>query len=223
MKTFWLIFWVSLLAVPALRSQEISSPNELAPLPKGDLIHKRAPEFSQWKVTSASSHGRASADVVLYTKAGKIIRVDRSGKYGPSTVWCTEGLEFLDSANGEAAEVTRSAIPDSENPYFTDLTKTDFPGFEWIQPSAYFGNKDYNGTTCLVFKKPQKNGGDQEIAFVDEKTRLPVALIRSSEILKFEWNAIPQVNLSLPQNVQRLLSHRLKALEQSMAPKIPPF
>ena len=124
-----------------------------------------------------------------------------------------------------SAMLAASANPDSPNPFMTDFSKTDFPGFGWVDWKNFSQIKPYKGSKCILFQEQHRIVSDDPTpekvyiavtAYIDYDTRLPVALVSGDEANLFEWKPAPSGMLSLPPSVLAILQQRLKA-EQQMA------
>jgi hypothetical protein len=243
MKTFLLIWLPLLLCGSSLLAQK-ANPTP-ADLPPGPPIEKRAPEFSQWLITTtlsgtaalddqgnvgksaAKAPGGPSTTKVMVTKTGNIYRVEHLDEARQLwTVFASGATQIMVWPDRHSAAVlTVSNNPDAPNPFMTDFSVTDFQGFKWVGWNKYSEMKQYKGMKCIVFQEqehldsddPSPGGGYKTvIAYVNADTRLPVALVDADEANIFEWKPEPKGMLSLPPSALAVLQQRQKA-EQQMA------
>jgi hypothetical protein len=120
-----------------------------------------------------------------------------------------------------SAELTASNNPDAPNPFMTDFSTTDFPGFGWVDWDKYSELKPYKGLKCIVFKGQQPvnsedpSGATKTVtAYVDVDTRLPIGLVAADEAHVFEWKPAPKGMLTLPPSALAVLQQRQKAQQQ---------
>jgi len=246
MKTSILVLLPLLLCGSGLRAQQA---NPTPPdLPPGPPIQKRAPEYAQWLITTtvsgtaaldekgqqASTAGRAgkgsqasSATKIMVTKTGKIYRVEHLDEHQQIwTVWASGATQVMVWPDRRSsALLAPSANPDAPNPFMTDFSKTDFPGFGWVDWKKFSQIKPYKGSKCIVFQEQQRVDSDDPTpemvyitvtAYIDCDTRLPVALVSGDEANLFEWKPAPTGILSLPPSALAVLQQREKS-EQQMA------
>ena len=216
-----------------------------AGLPPGPPIEKRAPAFSQWLITTtvsgtaaldenANAGGSAakapegpSTTKIMVTKTGNIYRVEHLDEARQLwTVFASGATQIMVWPDRHSSAVLAvSNNPDAPNPFTTDFSVTDFPGFEWVAWGKYSEMKSYKGMKCIVFLDQQHVDSDDPsvgepyktvVAYVDVDTRLPVALVDGDEVHIFEWKPAPKGMLSLPPGALAVLQQRQKA-EQQMA------
>ena len=227
----------------ALEAQTASDLGGPAQLPPGPLIQTRAPDFAEWVVTqktgsiddtpsrphtpSAGQDATASESTEdTITKTHDVIRVVRVNTASrPWTIWCHGALEYMIWPDGKSCgQITPGSKDLAPNPFYIDFSHSDFLGFEWISPKSYTSIKSYQGIKCIVFQtatSPQNDSGAQTTsvkkkAYIDFKTRLPVALQIGDEQYLYVWNAPPQAMLSFPSMVQTLMDAGAKN-QQEMA------
>jgi hypothetical protein len=201
--------------------------------PPGPLIQTRAPNMSQWvistKVAPASTGtsaalpenaNKGAAKYVVVTKTGNIINTlivheDRN----VWSVWNDGALHMVVSPDGkQVGEAVRPLDPDAANPYYFDYSQTDFPGFEWMTLDSYQDLKTYQGRQVLIFMK-----GAGQIAYIDEETRLPLLLVDTEGIHFYAFRTPPAAMLKLPDNVQQYLLDQERHEESLANKKIAPF
>lgn len=246
MKASILLLLPLLLLGSSLRAQEA---NPTPPdLPPGPPIEKRAPEYSQWLITTTVS-GTAAVDEqgqqantaggagkgaqapsttkIMVTKTGKIYRVEHLDEHQQIwTVWASGATQVMVWPDRRSsALLAPSANRDAPNPFMTDFSTTDFPGFGWVDWKKFFQIKPYKGAKCIVFQEQQRVDSDDPTpetvyitttAYIDYDSRLPVALVTGEEANLFEWKPVPTGILSLPPSALAVLQQRQKA-EQQMA------
>lgn len=241
MKTSLLICLPLLLCGSGLWAQK-ANPTP-ANLPPGPPIQKRAPDFSQWLITTTVSgtaalndqtdaaHRTAKAPEgsstakMMVTKTGNIYRVEHLDDAKQLwTVWASGATQIMVWPDKQScADLAASNNPDVPNPFMTDFSVTDFPGFGWIGWDKYSEMKPYKGMKCIVFKQQQHVGSDDSsageqsktlMAYVDLYTRLPVALVDADEAHLFEWKPAPTAMLSLPPTALAVVQQGQKARRQ---------
>jgi hypothetical protein len=220
---------------PALQAQT----GGLPPLPPGPLIQSRAPDFAEWVITkktgslddTASNSNTAPAtpgaagaspstqDTVTKTHdVIRVVRVDTAKR--PWTIWCQGAQEYMIWPDGKSCgQITAGLTDFSPNPFFIDLSSSDFSGFGWISPKMYSGIKTYHGTKCIVFQAGAHDSGEspttsKKIAYVDFNSRLPMALQSGGEEYLYEWHPTPRGMLSYPSMVKALIDADVKAQRQ---------
>ena len=211
----------------------------LPPLPPGPLIQSRAPDLAEWVITkkagslddaasnsntTAAPPGAAGAspstqDTVTKTRdVIRVVRVDAAKR--PWTIWCHGALEYMIWPDGKSCgQITAGLTDYSPNPFYIDLSTSDFSGFEWISPKSYTGIKSYHGIKCIVFQTGTDDSGgppriSKKIAYVDFNSRLPLALQSGVEEYLYEWQPPPRDMLSYPPMVKALIDAGLKAQRQ---------
>jgi len=244
MKTSLLICLALLVCGSSLWAQK-ANPTP-ADLPPGPPIEARAPDPSQWLITTTLS-GTAALDdqpnaaksaakapegpsttKIMVTKTGNIYRVEHLDEARQLwTVFASGATQIMVWPDRHsAAELAASNNPDAQNPFMTDFSATDFPGFKWVGWDKYSEMKSYKGIKCIVFRGEQQlvdsgnpSAGKQNktvIAYVNVETRLPVVLVDADEANIFEWKPAPKGMLTLPPSALAVLQQRQKS-EQQMA------
>lgn len=243
MKTLRLI-WLPLLVCGSSLWAQKANPTP-ADLPPGPPIEKRAPDPSQWLITTtlsgtAALNDQANAEKsakategpsmtkIMVTKTGNIYRVEHLDEARQLwTIFASGATQIMVWPDRHsAAELAVSNNPDAPNPFMTDFSVTDFPGFKWVGWDKYSEMKSYKGIKCIVFRGEQSlvdsgypSAGRQHrtvMAYVNVETRLPVVLVDADEANVFEWKPAPKGMLTLPPSAMAVLQERQKA-EQQMA------
>lgn len=254
------IVFFLLVALYNLYGQEQTPP--LPVPPPGPMIQLRAPDFSCWKITQSPSQDSSSGAgsdatgspgtggsnvkksksvVVTITKTAAILVQETTATDGqtwktwyPNTsvgilVW-PDGKSVMTGMIENGAQTRSSSI------FYSDMSKSDFPDFTWIQASSYGGTQSYKEKRCLVFYgkvlqsgalspvpfqgHPPAPADDLVTAYVDAKTRLPVAIqIAKEDIKSYEFQPPPSAMLVLPDIVQKALEDRKKSVV-SMTPHV---
>jgi len=172
---------------------------------------------------ASNGPGGQSATEVMVTKTGKIYRVEHLDEAKQLwTIWAAGATQIMVWQDSHAAaELAASNNPDSPNPFMTDFSATDFPGFGWVGWDKFSEIKTYKGMKCIVFQDQQPaasdapSGGTKTVtAYVDVETRLPVALLDANQANVFEWRPTPKGVLTLPPNALAVLQQRQKAQQQ---------
>lgn len=135
--------------------------------------------------------------------------------------WYVERTQYS-KRHGESAwsqheaSSSHGAAPDPE---FTPLPACVFRDVGWLTSENFMGLVDYAGRPCLVFlpggangnaavdlddlaRKPEKLEALGAWAFVDEATRLPVAIRWQNTTRTFTFGTPPTAMLTLPQDLQ---------------------
>ncbi|XHR27573.1 MAG: hypothetical protein ACFUZC_16710 [Chthoniobacteraceae bacterium] len=228
-------------------AQEDASPTPsgtLEPLPAGPLIHKRAPEFSQWLLTTTfyfhsakgadknAQPGRETSDKRLFTKTANLIRMEHMNEDRLLwTVWFLGKSQIMVLPGGkDCGELAQAINPDAVNANYTDVSKSDFSGFDWINAKNYIGARDYKGVKCLVFQArrtiSEPGQPPTEVsswAYIAAETRLPIALIENEKATIYVWKPAPQGMLTIPDIVSKLLAQQKEAARQIGQAALPPY
>ncbi|MGC3992176.1 MAG: hypothetical protein QM796_21280 [Chthoniobacteraceae bacterium] len=190
---------------------------------------KQATSASENKVDDKAAKRIWAAKVVV-TKTGNTIKkqtLDENNQVW--TTWCGQGYQITiwpDGKNYYIQKYIAHVDPNNIPVMYTDYSTTDFPGFQWITKDYYTGIKNIGGKPCIEFKKPVEDAAavaapspaaksvldaGQQVehlaAYIDLKTRLPVALVENGEGHTYEFGAAPSVELSYPELVQTLLNN----------------
>lgn len=177
---------------------------------------------------AASSDGNTST----ITKTGKMIHVERTDEQKKTWhVWITAGRELSMPPNGGTVEeVAPPPNTDTSNPLYTDFSKTDFPGFEWLSAQNFAGVKLIRDQPCLVFEEKNANLESNETsatdsakysryAAVDYYSRLPAALGAAGVLQEYTFKFPPQAMQTLPEAITRFL--QLNADERKATDRTP--
>jgi len=247
MKTLVICLALGLVSAAA----PAQTPGTVEPLPPGPLIQERAPKMARWLITlvvgkakapeSPSAAGQKGAapklpwaSKVAVTKTDEIIREETLDEKGQTwSAWCLPGLQITVWPDGKSWFVQQAQAnrdPNVPVAMFTDYSKSDFPGFEWISEKNYTGIQKVGSKTCLVFRDvsalmspeelKQMSPGDEGsnptisvVASIDVETRLPVALTRGNEAHTYEFIAPPEQKLTFPPIVESLIENRDKNVQ----------
>ena len=221
-------------------------------LPPGPLLNKAA-DFAQWTVTSKSSTAPAAAAQASASPATAAVAVPGASpgqkqKPSPSdqttSVTKTKTIRFEETITAGGIKIQKWCVPDmqvsihgsgapvvslpskSGDNYYTDYSKSDFGGFEWISSRNFTGIEKIMGQDCLVFRDKMKfAAGDAPagppppvVACIDADSRLPVALQLGDEIRTFQFGPTPAAMLTLPPPVQTVVDGWRKTMRQAALP-----
>jgi hypothetical protein len=205
-------------------------------LPPGPLIQARAPDFSQWVVTltveseataspQSDQQSNASAPgakpknyfgkVVTTIQTGKLrLRetVDETGKTWQT--WCVKGVQITLRPDSNAVFINSAPDPKNPMPFFSDYSATDFPEIPdgIIAAGNFVGIQTAYGKKCLVFKgsgKPDPIALPMPYtAYIDFKTRYPVAVSYAGMLKTYEFVSPPTTEMDLPARVVEALKTR---------------
>jgi len=211
------------------------------PLLSGPLLN-RAPESALWTVIISRTSSRkpearrekgapAELQQLTVAKSKTTYREERLLSDGTkSEVWRVGAMQISAlPGSGELTifEPSPSSIALLDPEAYTDYSKTDFPGFEWISKKNYRGVQELAGRPCLVFEEAASDpsgeapeGAPQILrtsmaAWIDLETRLPVILQKGAKTNAYRFGTPPQGMLTLPPRIQSLLDRRAKALEMA--------
>lgn len=125
--------------------------------------------------------------------------------------------------------VVEEAAPDQIG---GDLRTTKFSEFAWVKPALHKGTKTYEGIACDVYQKllstaVQEDGAEVEsapvpegssaneivTAYIDQKTRLPVALVEPLVVRKYKFSPLASP-VVLPPEFAEALQRVETAIEQ---------
>ncbi len=162
------------------------------------------------------------ASQMMFTKTKDIIRQEYyDQKQNVWTTWCVPGFQITVWPDGRhyILQTEQKINPSGPPPIlYTDFSKTDFQGFEWISIKNYAGIQNIQGRKCIVFKDdvlvdPEYHITALGLAYIDFDSRLPVELILGSTEHTYEYKKPPAAMLTPPPLVQSLLSNRVKEME----------
>jgi hypothetical protein len=225
-----------------------STPVPLAP---GPLLN-RAPAFSQWLISIKLASGAPGATVAVpdaqtkydqrtqVTKTGDVrveISVTADGR--KSQKWCQGALQatIIPGVKDPEVAMAGGAIAERGNLGYTDYTKSDFPGFEWISKKNYTGTQTVEGVPCIVFHEDSADGPAApaaspaagasssasavpqggNTAYIAADVRLPVLLVTDAGVNFYQFEAAPSAQLRLPPNVQAAFDQLQNRLRQAAA------
>ncbi len=181
----------------------------LPPLPPGPLVQLRAPESSRWIIAynpqkggvgeGEDSSGAAPKGTkrVVYTKQKEVMleQTAISGKPVKDRWMVGQWQYSMHPVKRKYVPYSLGSFPPGQvDPFFyTDLSQTDFPGFEWIKKEDYAGIHKVLGRECIMYRRSGE--GEQMTAYVDLRTRFPVVLRKGSETRVYEFHRPPAINL----------------------------
>lgn len=228
------IFAIFLSLAVALHLQQKASGAEAPPpLPSGPLLN-RAPDFSQWSVTTVNgtakskdaektgekAQGDQNDMQSTVTKTKKIYHIQSvDGLGGRSDKWSVDGFQVSFLPNTQFPIISAPGI--TGGGYYTDFSNTDFSGFEWISASNYTGVQKVSGIDCYIFKSniklPHTDGLTEATAALDVKTRLPLSLVLGAAVTTYQYGSAPTAMLVPPANVKDLADKWQKRMQQASA------
>jgi hypothetical protein len=241
------IVWVLLIfTLPPICAQQAPEPKETPP--PGPLIQKRADDFSCWTITQklaaataspspASASGKKDSDGSLQTtsfvKTGDVLRaIIVDSQHRTWNIWVKNGMQVVIWPDQKSVGVvTKPGSSSDINPFYVDLSASDFPVFQWISADNYAGIRTVLGKRCLIFKdkvkalpKGEKDNGivSESVAAVDYDTRLPVSLSNGYGMFLYTFLAAPKDMQTLPESVQTYIDNeRRKAQALTRLPGSP--
>jgi hypothetical protein len=166
-------------------------------------------------------------------KTGDVLRtVIVDGQHRTWNVWVKNGMQVVIWPDQKTVGfVTKPGSSSDINPFYVDLTATDFPGFQWISADNYAGLRNVRGRRCLVFQDKVKavtngekdNGiSSESVAAVDYDTRLPISLTNGYGMFLYTFLPAPMEMQTLPLPVQAYIENeRSKAQALSRVPGSP--
>jgi hypothetical protein len=239
MRWFCIVFGiVSLFHAEAQRPQ--GTP---VPLPPGPLL-ARAPDYSKWVVSVTSgTTGDTSQPPNQTTKYDHRTLVEKSGAIRYEVTVSADGskLEKWRSGNYQA-----TIYPGVENPSielqgvngnhggFTDYSKSDFVGFEWISRDNYIGVQTMEGIPCYVFhdgpsgiassnpNAPVTLPQTGSTAYIEADNHKPILLQVDTVTNYYQWEQPPSTPLTLPPNVQAGFERIQAPIQQAALPQAAP-
>ena len=222
----WLFIFLGIVSLFRAGASPLpqATPEPLAP---GPLL-SRAPEFSQWLISVASGltdptrpPKNTKYDLrMLVIKSGQIRHeISVTGDGHRSEKWCEGDLQATVFPGERNPSITSRSTTSGGNGGFTDYSKSDFPGFDWISARKYTGTQTMEGVPCIVFHDgPADNGAlpsgtpdpnapppvpkTGRTAYIAADSRLPVLLQVDGVTTFYQFEAPPATPLSLPPNVQ---------------------
>lgn len=219
---------------------------EQRPLPSGPLL-VRAPALSAWTVTYSYPMPKKTdnADAATATAPVRLLTLI----VRKSTKLYFERKTFTDGATRESwrlGDTQINLVPDSHKldifepssfgrtasgdlladpSVYTDYSRTDFQGLEWVSAQAYVGVAQRQGRDCLVFAQEALASSATEarptFAYIDLQTRLPVAQEGPSAVIRYSFDPSPTMPV-LPPDIQRFLEKRANAIK-TMTTATPSF
>jgi hypothetical protein len=235
LKLFSMVVWgVSLSSLGLLAQKSTAPSSSLPPLPPGPLVQLRASDFAKWIVkkvgTTDSVTGTTEATApkkatfgseFTMTKTGKImLRQTQDDKGQIWNTWCEGNLQATVWPDGKRF-IVGAPPPDLKrgpNSMYFDYSQSDFPGFEWVSLGDYAGIQSKEGKPCIVFKAKFKVYTDDRqasdvAAYVDLKTRYPVALVVDGATRTYEFQPPPQTELAIDPLVKSAFDAYQKSVE----------
>ena len=234
-RFLYLCLSVTVLAVALTAENEPKI--EKLPLPDGPAL-KRAPDFSKWTVTYAYPPADKNKDTAgpmrlaksTVTKSPNIYFEQKTYTDGTirgswrigdmqisfstasNTLNIYQPSSFVSSASGELL---------ADPAVYTDYSKTDFPGLEWVSAQNYVGVQKQSGDEYMVFQTNVSAGSFTGVlpahspvtAYINLQTRLPTRLATQESTASYTFEPQPPTPLSLPPELQQLLEKRAKGIK----------
>jgi hypothetical protein len=153
--------------------------------------------------------------------------------------WCEGGLQATIFPGVQEPSISTRSTTSRGNEGYSDYSKTDFPGFEWISAKNYIGAQTMEGVPCIVFHDgpvslnaaaattdgtaaapPVPKTG--RTAYIASDGRLPVLLQDENVTTFYQFETPPAAPLTLPPNVQAAFDLIHARLEEAAAPPAAP-
>lgn len=233
MKTFalLLLLTVALTSFP-VHAQDDAPPSKFPPIPPGPLIQERAPDYSQWTVTtklggdsSSTQPGTAPAAskqppffgaIVTTTQTGKIKLRETTDNLGQIwSTWCVRSdTQITIRPDTKGVIITSGPVdPRNPSPYYVDYSKTDFPNIPSgvVSLSNYAGIQSSHGAQCLLFKGSgsiiPRSPAIPCTVYINLKSRYPVAVEGAGIVVTYEFHQPPSAELSPSADVVQVLKN----------------
>ena len=201
-------------------------------VPRGPLI-ARVPQFADWTVTykypGDDSKDRPSQQAPKSDTSlpGAKLRQERAIKTrnilhlawtdedgAKEECWLIDGIQW---ATPKGSQLRIPAV-NAESPFYREnLPLRVFPGFEWIDASRYIGIQPFMGTECLVFRNSEQPQ-NQQTAYIDAETRLPVCLQSRDSVCLYAFRTPPAEMLQVPGDIARVIAEENARTAKAMAP-----
>lgn len=217
------------------------------PLAPGPLIN-RAPAFSQWMMSTKSgpmdptqlNDPQAKYDQrVLVTKTTPIrreISVTADGQKLES--WFFDKYQATLGPGQQDPTIVVQGANFRAGGVFSDYSKSDFSGFEWISRHNYIGVQSVQGIPCIVFHEgpdelpsstpaagassangaPAAPAQTGSTAYISLQGRLPIMLVTDTGFTLYQWQQAPTTPLTLPPNVKAATDRIQATITQAAAP-----
>lgn len=232
-----------------LLAQTPEAAESMQPLevPSGPLLND-APLFSKWTVTSSVQQNNTSGAAprsgnemrgMTVTKTKDVICEEFTDAKGlRSEVWHVGVNQFTKPPGdtlwyqaGPAANNNGTA-----NMNYRPLPANGFRGWDWINRDTYVGTTSLESGTCLVFvpggpakirltgsKDAEKLSVQPLVAFVDAKTRLPVALRSGATTQRFVFANAPTEMQALPADLLEQIKKATEGRDRLFQPAARPY
>ncbi len=90
--------------------------------------------------------------------------------------------------------------------------KQDFYQLDWINKAQSQGRQSYQGVSCWAYHRPPGADNDEQTAYIDAKSGLPVAIEKEDAIVVYSFTASSDA-LDVPPEINR----EIQKLQQSQA------
>lgn len=203
----------------------------VAPDPSFSL---RAPNNSKWTIRyaapgrdanpTASSSGQRLPDCVQWTvtKSGDTYHEEKSRADGSHTdSWRVGKMQIVLSADPKKIQIYEpSSFSTSEDgeiraspAVYTDFSRTDFPGLEWVSADKFVGILEKSGGNYNVFREPSPDSMSRATAIFDAQTLMPVRLETPAFVAVYAFDPGHREKLVLPEELLRLFERRRQVLQ----------
>lgn len=230
---------VCLLALAPLVLHGQDAPPSLPP-PTPPLVIN-PPEFARWsiRIEDSARPKMNSGDATdgknqpspypveiqsTRTKNLKVDEVRYSNGKTKETWFVGEKAYFSHPDSEKVGSVAPSFFSDKEafGPFGNIESSRGFPGVGWINLESYKGAAQVQGVSCYHYQTEANWGGKKVMgeAWIDAKTKLPIALRLNTQTLLFSFHEPPSGMLTPPPayvaaiREQVLFEQRVKALQQ---------
>jgi len=180
--------------------------------------------MSSWTVTYAYAEEKVppgkqppgylanSVRTYTVTKTGKIYHEETTLISGKKVEkWVLDNLQLESVVDGPSIIPIPPPTPVDPQPDYSDYSRTDFKGLEWISMSNYSGVNSEDGKAAYSFEATR--GGQKVTALLDMTSQLPLASTDGGVTCTYAFNTPPTSPLVLPPDFQKVLDAYKRGME----------
>ena len=226
MKILGLIIAFSIVASGAPALAQTAS----LPPPKSPVL-PRAPAFASWTITfsykaidKTSPQPIPDADPIQSLTVRKSlatyqeVTVYRSGKWEEK--WIYDGIQLI-KLPGSSVIVPISAPTElAPQSNYSDYSRTDFRGLEWVSRASYKGIEVYEGKPAYYFESTSPAG--KVSAFLSAEAQLPITSTGGDISCTYTFNPPHHTALIPPPDFLSVFEKRKRGLEALKYHQSPP-
>ncbi len=211
------VLWTALGLASAIAQTSVVPP------PKVPVLH-RVPAMASWTIqfkyktdeTASAKKPQPSSpnqiQIITVTKTDRTLWIQTTlASRQKEEKWIFDGTQFKTMNNGSVIILITPPTALDPSPEYSDYSKCDFEGLEWLSLNTYKGVGTYQGEPVYLFEGNEL--GEKLTALLAVSTQLPLYSSASDVSCTYTYNPPPTAPLALPKRFSDVLVTHKRGLE----------